>query len=94
MENFKLNNWRIIKDDISELADNCSEKFLTEDLFQIQQNDYTIDAGWYGCKNGFITYLIYKYDWENPLIRIESNSISNCLNAINLIKKYVLQITK
>jgi len=88
MKKLNLSNWQIIKNDFPKLINNFHDTFLTEDLFQIQQKDYIIDAGWYGHKNCFTTYLIYKCDWENPLIRIESNSMLDCLNTINLIIEY------
>jgi len=89
METLNLINWQIIRNEFPELINNFHETFLTEDMFQIQQNDYIIDAGWYGNENGFITYLIYNYNWENPIIRIRSNSVEDCLSVINLIIEYL-----
>ena len=89
MKEINLSNWQVIKNDFPELINNFHDTFLSEDLFQIEQNDYIIDTGWYAHSNSFGTYLIYKYDWENPLIHIVNHSISDCLNAINLIIKYV-----
>lgn len=81
-------NWLILKSEIFEIENNSDKSLLTEDLFQIEREDYIIDSGWYQSQNAFITYLILKSNWEDPIIRIKSSNIFECLNAIRLVILY------
>ncbi len=77
-----LKNWDIIKSDIFEISNNLDESALSEDLFQIKNNNFIVDSGWYEGINSFITYLIKDDNWENPVIKIISKTKENCLDAI------------
>lgn len=80
--------WKIIKLDILEFENDIDESLLTEDMFQIRNKKYLVDAGWYQTQNSFITYLIFDSNWTDPIITIKSKNIFECLNAIQLMIYY------
>jgi hypothetical protein len=80
--------WKAIKLDILEFENDIDESLLTEDLFQIRNEEYIIDSGWYSTQNSFITYLIFQSNWSDPIITIKSENIFDCLNAIQLVIYY------
>jgi hypothetical protein len=67
--------------------------YLTEDMVQITypKRYLTLDVGWYGGRNGvFRIMLIYRYNWENPIINKKTKSakkvrkiVRNIINLIN-----------
>jgi hypothetical protein len=63
--------------------------YLQEDMLQItnEQNNFTIDLGWYGevhsNKGQFKIYVIKDLDWENPVQEIESKSSSEIYKILN-----------
>ena len=59
-----------IEDEINENNNN-----LTEDMLQVEfENNIILDVGWYSGIKCFIVFVIKNYDWEKPLLRLESNS--------------------
>ncbi|MDP4203557.1 MAG: hypothetical protein Q8861_12755 [Bacteroidota bacterium] len=81
-------DWLILKSELLEFENNFDDSLLTEDLFQIRRDDFIIDSGWYQSQNAFITYLILKSSWEEPIVKIRSFNIDECLNAIRLVILY------
>lgn len=88
MLNDKLKNWKIIKDELSDSI-TFDEALLTEDIFQAKKDDYVIDFGWYEGIEKFITLLVIKNNWENPIIRIQSDSYEQGLLSINLCVDFI-----
>jgi hypothetical protein len=86
--------WRIDKSDIFELENNIDNSLLTEDMFQISQENYTIDSGWYQGQNTFMTYLISESNWEDPIIKIKSTNLQDCYNAIQIAAIYADKLIK
>ena len=68
---------------------------LKEDLLQVHyENKLVLDVGWYPefHPNGrFVTYIIKNSDWENPVLKLESKSITKLINDINFA---IQKITK
>ncbi len=91
----KINDWKITKNDLKDLEDkdlNAVEDLLIEDLFQAELDNYCIDAGWYEGVKGFITFLIKDYDWDNPVIKIVSDKISDVYWSMGICMEYYERI--
>ncbi|MDD2798545.1 MAG: hypothetical protein PHV20_08135 [Bacteroidales bacterium] len=88
----KLNipsNWVIVKSDLLEIEEKQDNSLLIEDLFQIKRMNYLIDAGWYDNQNAFVIYLIQESSWDDPIIKIKSNDLQSCIEAIQFSIYYV-----
>jgi len=93
MENIVANlKWENIKLDILQFENNIDDTLLTEDMFQIKRNEYIVDSGWYSGQKTFITFLIFKSNWSDPIIKIKSNNIFECKYAIQMVINYAEQI--
>lgn len=88
MLNDEIKHWSIIKNDLSDIT-NLDKDLLGEDLFQAENNGFIIDLGWYETIDKFIIMLVKKFDWENPLIRIQCDSYEQCLLSINFCLNYI-----
>jgi hypothetical protein len=75
-------NWSIIKNDLFE------NEYLSEDIFQIQKNNYVIDIGWYEGPNLFYIYLIKDFEWEHPLVKISAYCREQCFVALEFCINY------
>jgi hypothetical protein len=85
------NQWSISKDKISGPVEDYTH--LTEDLYQASLSYYTVDSGWYGNdpidpQGKFVTYVIKDFDWDSPLLRMESISIPDTIWCISMGKAY------
>jgi hypothetical protein len=75
-----FNNYDISSNDkLTEENDN-----LTEDMLQVEfKNDIVLDVGWYSNIGCFIVFVIQKYDWDKPLLRLEAHSYSELKNSLD-----------
>ena len=92
------NDWKISRNKFPELIKG-DNGWLIEDIFQATLNNYAIDSGWYGVdgdsSNGqFITYLIKDYNWELPLVRLESTNLEDTLYNVRLCEDIYNKIRK
>lgn len=85
--------WQIIKDDLTDLNPNLlDESLLTEDLLQMKQGDFIVDAGWYEGANFYIVYLIKDNIWDEPIIKICSPDLQTCYQAIEFCLSYAEEL--
>lgn len=50
----------------------CSESMDNEDILQAEfPNNYILDLGWYGNRNGFILYIIRNMEWSVPVVEYQ-----------------------
>lgn len=85
----KSHDWKVIKDELSILnPDDLNYSDLSEDMLQLSNSIFKIDAGWYEGISSFIVYLLRNDDWENPIVKITSYNLENCRRAIQLCIEY------
>jgi len=84
--------WENIKLDILQFENDIEYCLLTEDMFQIKRNGYIVDSGWYSGQDTFITFLIFEFNWSNPIVKIKSKNIFECKYAIQMAINYAEKI--
>jgi hypothetical protein len=82
------NDFDLIDEDIA-LED--QKKELKEDMLQIELDDrLTLDIGWYSKPDGsgnFGLFIIEDEDWQNPILKIRSNSLKSLKRTIKTALK-------
>jgi hypothetical protein len=85
---------KIAVDDIFSYESIPDDTILRQDMYQSTYQHYAIDCGWYQSDEGdrFITYLIKDYNWEEPVIKIETKEFNDAKWGINICKEYMEKI--
>lgn len=82
-------------DPSSEYTEALSQQYLSEDLFQVLhiETQVTVDLGWYGDpstnKGTFKVQAIQNSLWDEPLITLESKSLSEITRMLNTVLEHI-----
>jgi hypothetical protein len=90
-------DWSIVKDDFIDIKTPVTEERLKiyvdnlelyEDMFQATFGDLCLDIGWYGetFQDGrFIVFLIKNQDWDSPLDKFETRSVTEVIEKVKTL---------
>lgn len=88
VDKINFGSGKIIRDKFIDLEKSiCDQEMeLTENMFQIEFEDYILDLGWsdeIDCSGNFKVFLVKDQNWEEPIKFFEPKTIDNLLVSIN-----------
>jgi hypothetical protein len=86
--------WKINKDDISQLSNVEDDTFLYEDMFQASFKHFVLDCGWYGDETDgrFMTLVIKDFNREDPMFKMITYSLEDAKWSLLMAQSYFERI--